>query len=67
MAHRQLEGKIFSHEGASYLVMSDNDWSGETLQVKRVDARREVVSMPLATVMTCIGKEFAPARNYSAG
>ena len=56
MAHRQLEGKIFSHQGANYLVMSDNDWTADSLQVKRVDAQRQVVKMKLATVLGCMGK-----------
>ena len=60
MAHRQLEGKIFSHEGASYLVMSENDWNADSLRVKRVDARREVIKMKLSTVLSCMGKAFDP-------
>ena len=54
MAHRQLEGRIFNHKGTSYLVMSDNDWRGKWLQVKRVDAGREVVTMSLDTVLQCV-------------
>ena len=54
MAHRQLEGRIFSHQGTSYLVMSDNDWRGKSLQVKRVDDGREVVTMSLDTVLQCV-------------
>ncbi len=65
MAHRQLEGKIFSHEGANYLVMSDNDWSGESLQVKRVDARRQVVTMSVSTVLGCLGKVRTNGRAHS--
>ena len=56
MAHRQLEGKIFSHQGANYLVMSDNDWTADSLQVKRVDAQRKVVKMKLSTVLDCMGR-----------
>jgi hypothetical protein len=58
MAHRQLEGKIFSHNGTSYLVMSENDWTADSLKVKRVDARRDVIKMKLSTVLGCMGKSF---------
>ena len=58
MAHRQLEGKIFSHEGTSYLVMSENDWTADSVRVRRVDSRREVIRMKLSTIMGCVGKPF---------
>ena len=46
-----LEGRIFSHDGRSYLVIEDNDWSGRTLKVKTLDRHRALKEFPVTTVM----------------
>ena len=55
MANKQLEGRVFNHEGRNYLVMEDNDWEADTLKVKSVDAMREVSKFPLNLILSRVG------------
>lgn len=55
MANKQLEGRIFNREGTNYLVLAGNDWNSGTVRVKRVDARKTELDMPLKVVLRCVG------------
>lgn len=57
MANKQLEGRIFNHQGRSYLVMKDNDWNATDLKVKSVDGRRQVTTMPLILIQERLGTQ----------
>jgi len=55
MANKQLEGRIFNRGGTNYLVLAGNDWNSSTVKVKSVDAKRNVLDMPLQVVLRCMG------------
>jgi len=54
MANKQLEGRIFNRGGTNYLVLAGNDWNSGTVKVKSVDARRNVLDLPLQVVLRCV-------------
>ena len=51
-----LEGRIFSHDGWSYLVIEDNDWSRSTVKVKTLDRHRALKEFPVTTVIQQIAQ-----------
>ena len=54
MANTQLQGQVFNHEGTNYLVIDDNDFSATSLRVKSIDARREILEMPLESILRSV-------------
>lgn len=47
---RQLQGAIFKMEGTSYLVLQDNRWDAEEVNVKSIDADRKMTSVPRSVI-----------------
>jgi hypothetical protein len=52
--NRRLQGAIFKHDGTSYLVLPDNEWEGDHLFVKSIDATRRTELFPRATIEASI-------------
>ena len=46
MADKHLQGTIFKHDGVSYLVLEDNEWDGDHLFVRSIDAARRTELLP---------------------
>ena len=54
MANTQLQGQVFNRDGINYLVLEDNDWSGDLIRVKSIDARRLISEMTPESILACL-------------
>jgi hypothetical protein len=46
MTAQHLKGRIFHREGVNYLVMDDNDWKADILNVRSINAKRRCTTYP---------------------
>lgn len=56
--HSHLEGTIFNHDGRIYLVVNDNDWGGDTVKVKTVDRHRDLLELPVSSVLRSVAQSL---------
>jgi hypothetical protein len=61
MTAQHLKGRIFHREGVNYLVMDDNDWKADILNVRSINAKRRVYHVPKAEIIRCLGDAIACA------
>ena len=51
MTTSQLKGQIFAKHGTSYLVVDENDWSADMLNVRAIDAGKKLSQMPREEIL----------------
>ncbi len=51
MTTSQLKGQIFAKQGTSYLVVDENDWSADMLNVRAIDAGKKLCQMPREEIL----------------
>ena len=51
MTTSQLKGQIFAKRGTSYLVVDENDWSADMLNVRAIDAGKKLSQMPREEIL----------------
>ena len=51
MTTSQLKGQIFSKQGTSYLVVDENDWSADMLNVRAIDPGKKLSRMPRLEIL----------------
>lgn len=54
LTYKHLQGRIFKRDGVSYLVVDDNDWVGDMVTIKSIDAHRAISRMSLKEVLIAI-------------
>lgn len=58
MTTSQLKGQIFAKHGTSYLVVADNDWSAEMLNVRAIDHGKKMSQMPRAEILQRVQRGY---------
>jgi len=58
--NRRLQGAIFKHDGTSYLVLDDNQWDGDHLFVRSIDATRRTELFARTTIEASVRLEPDP-------
>ncbi len=51
MTTSQLKGRIFAKDGTSYLVVDENDWSADLLNVRAIDPGKKLSQMPREEIL----------------
>ncbi len=59
MTTSQLKGRIFAKQGTSYLVVAENDWSADMLNVRAIDAGKKLSQMSREEILQRVQRDYA--------
>ncbi len=59
MTTSQLKGQIFSKHGTSYLVIDENDWSADMINVRAIDPGKKLSQMPREEILQLVQNGYA--------
>ncbi|MCZ6640919.1 MAG: hypothetical protein O7F71_05040 [Gammaproteobacteria bacterium] len=59
MTTSQLKGRIFAKQGTSYLVVDENDWSADMLNVRAIDPGKKLSQMPREEILQLVQNGYS--------